>query len=297
MLQYYMPGKHLLGLFFAFFLAGCINGLSEKAETFQFQPDADKLYQVELYTVSTSKSLFGISSDTISFRFDISPFHVDSTGINVRMIIRELRQMKQSSIKKSSSANETKFGEMMKEYLRDQRRILDAVAGDSLTLFINTQGQLLHEDRLAEVIKNLSQKTNLDEARVKLTVREFLSPAVLGDVMTELFFYLPVKSIRVGDSWVKNTMFMAHAPVKYSNMIKVDTIQNVVVHLSVNTRISAGGDGNIYMDGNRTGTVIADRLSGFPLNANFIDETVTRTTGGEISRTRQIKVRCMIKRL
>ena len=290
-----MPGKHLSVSLLLLFLAGCTTGKDKDAFIFQFQPDPGKLYQFVIKTLSTSESGFGITGDTISFRFDILPRNVDSTGTRVTMMIKELRLSKRPVKLYNTPVKDKKFVGMTLNYFLEQQQIMESLAGDSLVLLINRHGQLQMEDRLDDLIKHVSEKTRIDESHVKLVIRNFLSPSAMKDQLTELFFYLPVKHINQGDTWVSNTMLTALAPVKYSNMITVDTIENNIVSMNIRSRITAGGEGNIYMDGTRKGSLKADLSSGFPLNASFIDETSTRTTAGEIKKTRSFELRCTIK--
>lgn len=297
MVQHNIRRKHLPGLAMLLLLTSCRTGDSDGRISLPLSPQVGKVYQMEIYTLSTSGSSFGIVSDTTIFRFDLTPTRADTSEAHLKMLIRELRRGKHADSLPVDKRRNSAFAASMEKYLADQRRIIASVPGDSLTLVLGAKGQLLLVDGLDQLVDHVSQKTSLDRSQVKTNVREYLSPAALKDLMTELFFYLPGKEVFGGDSWVSNTMAMAHAPIKYSNMIKLDTIQTGVAKFSVNTRISAGGEGNTYLDGSGVRSITSDRLSGFPLNAEFRDETVMRTTGGEVKMRRMVRITCFIKRL
>jgi hypothetical protein len=295
-----MHRKHLY-LSILISIVGCKSDEQNKKSLFQFQPDPGAVYQFAVKTVSSSVSSFGISGDTVVFHFTMKPKHVDSTGSRVFMVIQELRLAKQpfktydSSLNARTVKHKDEFADMMVNFLADRRRILEGVAGDSLLLFINKHGDLVMADGLDQLVKHVSQKTGIDETQVKGVAREFLSAAALKDMLTGFMFYLPAKHIHQKDTWVKNTMLTALAPVKHSNMISVDTILNDLVFLKIKSRISAGGEGNTYMDGTRDGMVKAALSSGIPLSARFTDQTITRTSGGEIKTTKHTELSCITR--
>ncbi|HTF27326.1 MAG TPA: hypothetical protein VK625_00700, partial [Flavitalea sp.] len=105
-------------------------------------------------------------------------------------------------------------------------------------------------------------------------------------------FYLPAKVIKAKDTWVDNSIFTAMAPVKHSNLIRVDTIINNRVFLKITAQLSAGGEGNQYLKGTKSGFVTADLNSGFPLEMQLEEQSTTTTTGGEVMRRKTTVVTC-----
>ncbi|MHA4846323.1 DUF6263 family protein [Flavitalea antarctica] len=300
MLQYQMHIKQLY-LSLLVIVIGCKGGRQNQSSFFGFQPDPDKVYQFVLKTVSTSVSPFGTSGDTTLFRFTLQPKLVDTMGSRLLMVIQELRlakqpmQLRDGSAKNRMVKKEGKFTDMLAEFLANRLHIMKGFAGDSLVLFFNNRVELVMEDGFEQLIKNVSHKTGLDNAAVKAVARDFLSPAALKDMFTGFMFYLPGKHISQNDSWVNNTMFTALAPVKHSNVISVDKIENDLVSLRIVSRISAGGEGTTYMAGTRNGMVKALLNSGIPATAMFTDETVTRTTGGEIQNIKLTEITCITR--
>jgi len=288
-----MVVKHLYVLL-TMLLAGCSCQEQKAVSLFRFQPEPGKKYEFAVEKISSSGAAGGISGDSLIFQFSLLSKHADSNGTGLRMLIDRFRFVKPRFISHDTALKHLKksnqYTGMMVKYLAEELQIMEAFAGDSLTLFVNEYGHLIMEDGLDDFIQHVSQKTGLDEGRVKLTVREFLSPSAIKDLFTEIFFYLPAKQVNEKESWVTNTMLSARAPVKYSNMIMLDTVFNNEATLKIKSRISAGGEGNTYMQGNRIGNVTVDLSSGIPSLSSFIDETITHTTGGDIKTKRTFQL-------
>ena len=294
--------KHLLLISAIFFLASCDN--QKNTRILKFDPVPGKTYSMEVKTVSFAQDNYGITGDTLLFAFDLVPRMKDSMGDRIALLIKRLRYARSPNKiigqQPYKSANQKQvirkqnvpdLKAMMEVFLIQRARIIDALEGDSILLIIDKSGQLIMEDGFEELVQSVSKETTIEPVEVRRTVKDYIGAAAMRDFLKQMFFYLPAKVIKAKDTWVDNSIFTAMAPVKHSNLIRVDTIINNRVFLKITAQLSAGGEGNQYLKGTKSGFVTADLNSGFPLEMQLEEQSTTTTTGGEVMRKKTTSVK------
>jgi uncharacterized protein DUF6263 len=246
-------------------------------EAFSFNPAEGMIYDVTTNTVRTTSWAGNSRKDTTVFDFSMALRRKDTVKSEVIFTINKLHL--------SHAPGKIVIGGKnmdMTDYFEQRNLIFENIRGQSLVLFLDQKGNLLMEDRLDSLITNVSRKSNSDPTNVRRTVRDFLSASSMKDMMSMIFFYLPARVVKSGDSWVNNVIYTAMAPVKHSNLMKIDTITGASITIKIDTRITAGEMSEVYLKGTRTGQVIADPSSGFPKSMMLSEETSTKTGGGNV---------------
>ena len=295
--------KPLLLITVIYFLASCDN--QRNTRILKFDPVPGKTYSMEVKTVSFVQGNYGITGDTLLFAFDLVPRMKDSMGDRVTLLIKKLMYVRspdkligqppdkpanQKQVIRKRNVPDLKA--MMEVYMIQRVRIMNALEGDSILLIINKSGQLIMEDGFEDLVQSVSKETSIEPVEVRRAVKDYIGAAAMQDFLRQLFFYLPAKAINAKDIWVDNSTLTAMAPVKHSNLITVDTIINNKVFLKIAAQLSAGGEGNQYLKGTKTGSVTADLNSGFPLEMQLNEQSITTTTGGKVVRRRTTNVKC-----
>ena len=295
--------KPLLLITVIFFIASCDN--QKNTRILKFDPVPGKTYSMEVKTVTSVQGNYGITGDTLLFAFDLVPRMKDSMGDRVVLLIKKLMntrspnkvfgQQPDKSVKQGQmirKQNGPDLNAMMEKYIIQKAMIINALEGDSILLIIDKSGQLIMEDGFEELVQSVSKETTIDPVEVRRAVKDYIGAAAMRDFLRQLFFYLPAKEIKAKDTWVDNSIFTALAPVKHSNLITVDTIVNDKVFLKITAQLSAGGEGNQYLKGTKSGSVTVDLNSGFPLEMQLNEQSTTTTTGGEVIRRKMMSVKC-----
>ena len=272
-------------------------GCSQKSAVssyLSFNPDEAKNYQLTVTTISSTRSAFAIYGDTLLWRIDLQLLEKDSTVNKMLMVIRELK-LSLVPFKQVDSNLAAQYANLpMNAYRAKRDSVFKSVSGDSLVVFINDKGELLMEDGLDRLIKNVSRKATVDSSQVRGMLEDFLSPAATKDLLARIFFYLPARDVKEKDSWVNNVILSSMAPVKHSHLMVLNKVDEQQYYTDISAQISAGGTGTQYLRGKTTGSLRADRSSGFPLSMTLKESTVTQTISGDLTGARTFTVSCTI---
>jgi hypothetical protein len=153
------------------------------------------------------------------------------------------------------------------------------VIGDSLEITCNTKGRILEVQGVERIVEKITNNTHKDSRDVYSQLHDQFSTKVMQDLLTRVLFYLPARTVKAGDNWVNNYTLIAKAPVKYSNLVTMQRLQDDSVVMDLKTVLSAktGEGGRVYGEGNQWGTVTASLATGMPYRITLRDTLVTQT--------------------
>ncbi len=277
-------------------IIGCNTAVNADKEIPSLALKNGTVYSVSSRETTHAVSPSGASSgDTLIFEFDLVPTASDSAGYSLTMIIRRLalvRTPQQVSIVKGHTPAQL----TMLDYWVTKKKVFEKVENDSLRLHLEKNGRLTSLYGFENTLKHVSAEMDMSISHVNGMLDDYLSLPALRDRFAQLFFYLPPGAIDTSATWVNNTVHTSMAPVRFSHMMKVDSIGKQHYQLAVKGTISAGEEGMYYMKGTQTGTVWMDRSSGLPSRLELQQETKTQTTGGVVNRTGTLEVLCVPRR-
>jgi hypothetical protein len=309
-----MLPKEIYALAVMFILCACNSVTTPAKKGFAFHPQPGKQYAIDVLISNGVRTGTGINGDTVDFRFHLACDRSHPARQPLTLTIRQLKLIRSQDSQQltvimdtnrsgnrsrnagtSTGKLQPQFYDLMKDYWNRRDSTIQNTVGESLELFTDSLGNLLMLDGYDSLIANVSRKTGYEIRDVKRTLNDFLSPAAMKDLFSQLFFYLPGHAIISKDTWVKNITRTSMAPIKYSNMIIADSMTAGDIRLSVEALISAGEEGDQYLKGTGKGSVVADRKTGFPISMTLNEQTITTTTGGEVFRTKSIRVTTIMR--
>ena len=178
------------------------------------------------------------------------------------------------------------------EYTAFNDSCIRGVIGDSLTITCDKRGKVIQVTGVERIMEKITRATGKDSRDVYSSLREIFSTKELQDLLTQVFFYIPARPVKLGDNWVNNYTLTAKAPVKFSNLITVQRINGDSVVMDIKTVVSAktGEGGRVYAEDGQWGTVTASLASGMVYNYRLEDTLRTKTDSYLIGRQRILTV-------
>jgi hypothetical protein len=168
-----------------------------------------------------------------------------------------------------------------------------ALIGDSLYVLMDKQGKVLQVKGFEAVLDRVVRKTQVEKSTAISDLNEFAGPGAINDMLNQVFFFIPNREISTPDNWVANFVLTNRAPLKYSNLVRVEKINGDSVTLYITSTISAktGEGGRLYEQGNQTGTMIVRRRSGMVWRYAAESATEYKTEQYTIVKKRLLNVR------
>jgi hypothetical protein len=159
---------------------------------------------------------------------------------------------------------------------QDWYRIVSRIIDDSVRVTTNRLCATSMSAGYEKIKRKIVGATGEDPRNISPLVRRYVGEDVMRDLVNKLFFYLPGRKIMLGDQWVKNTMTIEKAPVKYSHLIRVADIKNDTVMLAVKSVVSStlGEGGKLILEGELTGTISASLSTGLFMELDLSENSV-----------------------
>jgi hypothetical protein len=284
-------------------------------DRFAFKPRPDSIFQLAVRIMDLSGQ--AEDSNTVKLQwleFTMQDVHQKDSMIIMHLVFDRLR-ISQPGIKLATTENGsvavlpagtrvtlstdtadiTKYNEnFFPAYYSTWTTILPNLAGDSLRVVINQQGEVQQVTGFEKLASRIAKKTKLDLRVVKQYLYDYAGNESIRDLLNQLFFYLPGSKIKKGDNWVKNVTTTAKAPVKFSYLITADhvDVENDVVKLNVRSEVSAktSEEGRQYAEGEVTGGISASYSTGMIYRCYLAHVITTHTDQYDIVTKRTIDI-------
>jgi hypothetical protein len=168
----------------------------------------------------------------------------------------------------------------------------DLLHAKPVTVLMNDSGtvvQVLNTDELLQDI----EKDSITQSYVSGVLPDYISENGVKDLFNKIFAVLPVKKINENDTWVRNKIMIAKAPVFLSNLYTLKTHTNDSATINIQSIISArqsAGDVT-YLKGDENGYAILSYSTGMPFLFETQSDVVTTTNYYDIKNNEHIVVR------
>ena len=254
---------------YSFTLSGC--SFYDGNSKLKLHPAVNKVYNYSLIKTSSAELPYnGITHtkyDTIRLDFSMQVFGKYDSTVTFRVIY--------TNFKWNSEVN----------YIRDSAHAkpINIVMNDS-----GTVEQVLNTDALLRDIENDASTANY----VHGTLPDYISVNGLKDMFNKIFAILPVKKVNESDTWVRNHVIIAKAPVNISNVYALERLRkdtaNIHIQSFVSERQSVGDV--TFLKGNQDGYASLNTSTGMPLLYETHADIVTSTNYYDIKTNEHLVV-------
>jgi len=170
--------------------------------------------------------------------------------------------------------------------------VRDSVHSKPVMVLMNDSGtvmQVLHADELLQDIEKDSATQNY----VTGVLPDYISENGIKDLFNKIFAVLPVKSVNENDTWVRNKIMIAKAPIYVSNLYVFKSLSNDSATINIQSFVSARqSTGDVtYLKGDENGYVIVSYSTGMPFLFETQSDVITTTGYYDIKSNEHIVVR------
>jgi len=170
--------------------------------------------------------------------------------------------------------------------------VRDSVHSKPVMVLMNDSGtvmQVLHADELLQDIEKDSATQNY----VTGVLPDYISENGIKDLFNKIFAVLPVKSVNENDTWVRNKIMIAKAPIYLSNLYVLKSLSNDSATINIQSFVSARqSTGDVtYLKGDENGYVIVSYSTGMPFLFETQSDVITTTGYYDIKSNEHIVVR------
>ena len=170
--------------------------------------------------------------------------------------------------------------------------VRDSVHSKPVMVLMNDSGtvmQVLHADELLQDIEKDSATQNY----VTGVLPDYISENGIKDLFNKIFAVLPVKSVNENDTWVRNKIMIAKAPISVSNLYVLRSLGNDSATINIQSFVSARqSTGDVtYLKGDENGYVIVSYSTGMPFLFETQSDVITTTGYYDIKSNEHIVVR------
>jgi hypothetical protein len=309
--------KKLIVIAAGIFVAGCAgNSPGAAPVVFDFDPPSDTLFMYRITTNTFTQANGGEDTAVEELSFLVrnlgrrDSLHVlDFRFIDLRVIqpateIKELPgkgfMMQRAGDRRNDTISAGETASWSKErhlpvHIETKFRLLRAAMGAQSQVLISNSGEIKEVSGYDTIVSLLRHSEHEDRHAIHAALNEVIGTRAVSDLLTQVFFYLPGRELKAedkdkgADTWIKNYVLTAKAPVKYSHFITLYDSRNDSLHLKAEAEISAkaGEGGPVYATGNQMSTVIASLRTGMIYSGRFKEKTITNTDEKYIMRRRE----------
>jgi len=254
---------------YSFTLSGC--NFYDGNSKLKLHPAVNKVYNYSLIKTSSAELPYnGITHtkyDTIRLDFSMQVFGKYDSTVTFRVIY--------TNFKWNSEIN----------YIRDSAHAqpINIVMNDSGTVM-----QVLHAgELLQDVEKDSATQNNLTGV-----LPDYISENGIKDLFNKIFALLPVKKVNENDTWVRNKIMVAKAPISVSNLYVLKSFAHDSAMINIRSYVSARQSvGDVtFLKGNQDGYARVNTSTGMPLLYETHADIVTSTNYYDIKANEHLVV-------
>ncbi len=263
---------HLFVYLNCFLVFTCCNFSSHKTKKLELNPVLNKLYNYSFAKTSVIKWPYNGTAytkyDTILLNFSMQKFNNSDSVTTFKVTCNHFKWR--------SDVN----------YIRDSLHL------KPITISMNDSGtvmQVLHADELLQDI----EKDSATQNNLTGVLPDYISENGIKDLFNKIFALLPVKKVNENDTWVRNKIRLAKAPISVSNLYVLKSFAHDSAMINIQSYVSARQSvGNVtYLKGDENGYVIVNYSTGMPLLFETQSDVVTATNYYDIKSNEHIVVK------
>ena len=287
--------KYLLIYVLLLYFAGCKSFINNN-DSFAFKPELNKEYHFLISkTISKQWAYNGLNKiiyDTADIDITLLCIAYSDTSYTCKLTFNDYKLKRHPF---TATFNIT--GKFSPVKFVNPFAVLDSlgkyVHGTSLQVEINKEGIVDSVSGLVALLSIVSARANTDRASAERQLQDYISANAVKDLLNP-FFSLPVgKKIKEGDMWSGNFTLVTLAPVKISSNYILKNTSGDALRLEISSTIySQHGEGDpVPLKGKANGTAVYNYKSGMPEFYNTDAETVTKTTGYDVTEKSHLQLK------
>lgn len=168
-------------------------------------------------------------------------------------------------------------------------KMIAALKDKSFSIKINREGKIVKVDGFDVITKEMMKAAQVPDGPggpLMTIAKPPINEENMKEQLERVLFIFPVRKIKTGDTWVKESQLKDNGTVKIKTNYAVKNLEDNLVTLEMKTTIEGPASGTTSK-GTVTGMVVADSRTGLVVNAEL--EEIAETVSGNITVIRKGK--------